>query len=194
MLNWYALNTKPRSEKFVFEGLAAQGIEAYLPLWQAPRHGPREVGPRPFFPSYLFARADLDVIGLSALRYMPGVRRLVSCGDQPASVPQGAIDRIRVQLSDLSNIITDASGQSLAPGDHVVITGGPLTGLEAIFDHRLSSGERVRLLINFIQNGAHVDVEREFVQKIAIRTGWRFSVRNTDRGREGRVEGWIQGG
>ena len=194
MLNWYALNSKPHSEKFVFEGLTSRGIEAYLPLWQPPRQGRRGAGPRPYFPSYLFARADLEVVGLSALRYMPGVRRLVFCGDQPAFVPQVAIDRIRAQLSDLANTFTDAYGQSLTHGDRVVITGGPLAGLEAIFDHRLSSGERVRLLINFIQNGAHVDVEREFVQKIAMRSDWQFSVRNPGRTREGQGEGWIQGG
>jgi transcriptional antiterminator RfaH len=165
VLSWYALNSKPHSEKSVYEGLTARGIEGYLPLWQPPRRSPRAQALLPFFPCYLFALVDLEVVGLSALQYLPGVRRLVSCGDQPARVPQAAIERIRARLSEMERSITDAMGRPLAPGDRVLITGGPLAGLEASFDCRLSSDERVRLLVDFLQTGTHVEIDREFVQK-----------------------------
>ena len=185
MLNWYALNSKPHSEKIVHDGLSARGIEVYLPVLQAPTHGARAALARPFFPSYLFAHVDLDRVGLSALQYLPGVRRLVFCGDQPAPVPQAAIDRIRLRLKELEKGITDGAGEPLAPGDRVLITSGPLAGLEAVFDRRLSSEERVRVLINFLQRGMHVDIEREAVRKIRIgqRPEGLWGVRGSSRRR-----------
>ncbi len=168
MLDWYALNSKPHSEKIVYDALLARGIEAYLPAWQPPQRSTRARGPRPFFPCYLFAHADLDAIGLSVLQYLPGVRRLVFCGDQPARVPQVAIDRIRVRLAELEHSFTDAEGEPLFPGDRVVITDGPLAGLEAVFDRRLSSDARVRLLINFLQHGTRVEIERERIRKVTL--------------------------
>jgi transcriptional antiterminator RfaH len=170
VLSWYALNSKPHSEKSVCEGLAARGIEAYLPLWHPPRRSSRAQASLPFFPCYLFARVDLDVVGLSALQYLPGVRRLVFYGDRPARVPQTAIDQIHTRLLELDKCVTDSMGEPLAPGDRVVITGGPLAGLEASFDCRLSSDERVRLLIDFVQTGAHIGIDREFVRKRASGT------------------------
>ncbi len=164
MLDWYALNSKPHSEKTVYDALAARGIEAYLPVWQSQRR--RAPRARPFFPCYLFVHADLEVIGLSALQYLPGVRRVVFCGDQPARVSQQVIDRIRVRLTEMDNSITDMIGEPLSPGDHVVITEGPLAGLEAVFDRRLSSDARVQLLINFLQRGTRLDIEPEFVRKV----------------------------
>ncbi len=183
MLNWYALNSKPHSEQTVYDALVARGIEAYLPVWQPPRRTKRARGPRPFFPCYLFAHADLEVVGLSALQYLPGVRRIVFCGDQPARVPPTAIERIRVRLKELEQCFTDAIGEPLSPGDIVTITDGPLAGLDAVFDRRLSSGERVRLLVNFLQRGLPVDIEREFVRKATL--GRQNAARVELRGKRG---------
>lgn len=165
MLTWYALNTKPRSERVVCEALAARGFESYLPLWTPARPGPHSPGSVPFFPGYLFARADLDLVGISALQYLAGVRHLVFCGDQPARVPQAAIEQIRSRICEMEKSQTDALGQLLMAGDRVIITGGPLAGFEASIDCRLSSSERVRLLVDFLQTGAHLEIDREFVRR-----------------------------
>lgn len=165
MLSWYALNSKPHSEKSVCEALEARGLESYLPAYRVAHHGRRAQGAHPFFPCYLFARADLDDVGLSALQYLPGVRRLVFYGDQPARVPQGVIDEIRVRLGRMQGSVADAKGQPMSPGDTVLITGGPLAGLEASFDGRASSAERVRLLVNFLQTGARLEIDSAFVKK-----------------------------
>ncbi len=178
MLSWYALYTKPHKERQVEAVLASRGIETYLPL--VPQ-GTRGTRPHAFFPCYLFAHVDLEAVGLSALQYVPGVRRLVFCGDQPARVPQAVIDRLQLRLSELDKCITDASGEPLTTGDRVVITSGPLAGFDAVFDRRLSSGERVRLLVNFLQRGTRVEIEREFVRKVTL-TDRRTAMREA-RGR-----------
>ncbi len=166
MLNWYALNSKPHCERIVLDALAARGIEGYLPLWQPARAGRRGSGERPFFPSYLFAHVDLDAVGISALQYVPGVRRLVYCGEIPAPVPPAAIERIRARLAGMERAVTDAEGQILTAGDRVLITGGVLAGLEAVFDGQLSSDERVRLLINFIRKNTRIQIDRQHVRKL----------------------------
>ena len=48
MLNWYALNTKPRSEKFVFEGLAAR-VRSLSPSNPAPATRSPRGGGTPLF-------------------------------------------------------------------------------------------------------------------------------------------------
>jgi transcriptional antiterminator RfaH len=165
MLHWYALNSKPHCEKFVQEGLLARGMEAYLPLWRPPQ--PRGSSPllRPFFPNYLFARADLEVVGLSGLKYIPGLRRVVFCGNQPAPVAQIVIDEIRRRLVEIEQSVVDAEGRPLRRGDRVEITGGPLAGLEAVFDERLDSGQRVRVLVDFLRKQARYELEAGLIRK-----------------------------
>ena len=164
MMNWYALNSKPHCEQLVYAGLVSRGIGAFLPLWPA-RESMRVVRPHPFFPSYLFAQADLETVGLSALQYLPGVRRLVFCGDQPAPIPEMAIRAIERRLVEIKQSVVDAAGQPLTRGDLVVITGGPFRGYDGIFDRRLGSDERVRLLIDFSRRFTPLEIECEFIQK-----------------------------
>ncbi len=165
MLNWYALNSKPYKEAFVQTYLSARGIETYLPVWRVRQRRGLGTSPRPYFPSYLFAYADLETVGLSTLQYTPGVRRVVFRGDQPATVGQQVIDELRRRLADLEDKPKDLLGHVLAPGDRVVITRGPFEGYAAIFDKQLSDGERVRVLINFLQNYTPCEMNAEFVEK-----------------------------
>lgn len=149
MQNWYVLNTKPNLENFVSDQLSVRGIEVYLPKWQ-PRGRRTALAPRPFFASYLFARSDCDLIGISMLRYTPGVRCLVMCGDEPALLSQAEIDEIRMRIHQKENRILDSEGNSLATGNRVVIVGGPFQGYEALFDRASKSDDRARVLINFL--------------------------------------------
>ncbi len=175
-LNWYAIETKPNNEQLVCAQLSARGLEAYLPLWQPPWHDGRAARPRPFFPSYLFARVELEQVGVSALCYLPGARRLVSCGERPARVADEVIERIRTRLGLLENQVTDARGQELTHGDAVRITAGYLAGFDAVFDSRLPSDQRVRILVDFIQKGTRVEIERENIVKINLQEWARRQV------------------
>jgi transcriptional antiterminator RfaH len=165
MLNWYALNCKPHCERLVSVGLASRGIGAYLPLWQPSLHLTRVTRPHPFFPGYLFAHADLETVGLSALQYLPGVRRLVFYGDQPAPIPETAVLAIERRLAEMHKCIVDGVGQPLTKGDRVVITAGPFQGYEGIFDRRLSPEDRVRLFIDFSKKLTPLEIEREYVRR-----------------------------
>lgn len=156
---WYALYTKPRQEARVGEQLEAKGIECFVPLYTERRRGeaPRS---RPLFPCYLFARADLERVGVSFFRWLPGMRALVSFGGVPARVPEEAIALVRKRLAEV-----EACGgfrpARFRPGDRVRVREGPLAGLEAVFEGPLEPSERVRILIRFLGecNRAEVPVE-----------------------------------
>lgn len=166
MLNWYVLYTKPRSERQVESALAAYGIETYFPVLPAPNRRGRS-SERPYFPCYLFARCDLDVIGLSRLNWTQGMRHVVCFGGVPARVDESVILRIRQHLAQEHAL--DERGEMLEPGDRVVITAEPFRGVEveAIFDRRLSAAGRVRVLVRLLERWTALEIEAEALRRVA---------------------------
>jgi hypothetical protein len=101
--------------------------------------------------------ADLDAVGLWALNYMPGVRRLVAFGDQSATIDAPFFTRIRERL--VQSEVVDKIGEILEPGDRVEVISGPCAELDAIFDRRLSGDSRVRILIQWMQKWTKVELD-----------------------------------
>jgi transcriptional antiterminator RfaH len=149
MKHWYVLHTKPHKEYQVADHLSRRKVEVYVPFIPAQRVNPRAARERPYFPCYIFARADLDAIGVSALQWTPGLRRLVEFGGQPAIVPDNFVFEIKRRV----DYICEAGGlifDGLVQGAPVKITSGPFAGYEGVFDSRLSGSERVRVLLTLI--------------------------------------------
>jgi transcriptional antiterminator RfaH len=152
---WYALYTKPRKEHQVNNILQGQGIETYLPTVRRKirrRDRPDRVV---YFPCYLFARVDFRVTPRSSIAWMPGVRRIVGFGQQPAVVDDKIVALIRRRLGDMEEV---GYGQ-LKQGDRVRITAGPLRDLEAVFDQPLSAADRVRVLLNVMGRMIPADID-----------------------------------
>jgi transcriptional antiterminator RfaH len=150
MKHWYVLHTKPHKEYQVADHLARRRIEAYAPFVPAQRVNPRAAREQPYFPSYIFAHADLDAIGVSAVQWTPGLRRLVEFGGQPAIVPDNFVHEIKRRVDH----ICEAGGMiydGLERGVSIKITSGPFAGYEGVFDWRLSGSERVRVLLTLIE-------------------------------------------
>ena len=147
---WYVLHAKPHKERQVADYLRAKKLTVYLPLVPVNPVNPRAAHLRPFFPGYLFVKADLETYGLSVLQWTPGLNRLLQFDDQPASVP----DHFMAELKRRVERIQAMGGlkfDGLKPGARVKITSGPFAGYEAIFDARLSDTDRVRVLLEIIQ-------------------------------------------
>lgn len=161
---WHAVHTKPHRERQVAAFLQGRGIEVYFPTIPAPKYS-RGHNERAFFPSYLFARVDLAAVGLWTLHYAPGVRGVVMFGGVPARVDDAIIARLKERLARVD--IVDTLGEALAPGDRVVITTGPLADFEAVFDQRLTSDGRVRVLIQFLQRWTPVEIQASALRKIS---------------------------
>ena len=162
-LRWYALRTKARKEDVVWQQLRSKEIENYYPRVRVHPVNPRARKVKPYFPGYLFIRTDLGEEGISAFQWMPHSLGLVSFGGEPAPIPDNAIFEMKKRVKE----IADAGGEvfdGLKSGDSVRIHEGPFKGFEAIFDSRLDGQERVRVLLQFINNQREVPVELDVSQ------------------------------
>ena len=148
---WYALHSKPRKEDLLWDQLLIRKIEAYNPRIQVQPVNPRARKVKPYFPGYVFVRADLEQVNWSTLHWMPGATGLVSFGGEPASVPEALIQAIRHRVEQI-NAGGGEQLEGLQPGDPVVIQGGAFDGYEAIFDAKVSGNERVRVLLKLLQS------------------------------------------
>jgi len=148
-VNWYVLRVKPHKERSVYRLLKAREVEVFFPSVKVNPVNPRSARERAYFPGYMFVQADLEVVGLNAFSWLPGVHGLVKFGEQPAIVPENLVHEISRRLAEIKK----AGGLSLdglAKGDRVRIVGGPFAGYEAIFDVRLLGQERVQVLLAFL--------------------------------------------
>jgi transcriptional antiterminator RfaH len=83
---------------------------------------------------------------------------LVCFGDEPAIVPENLVIAIQKRVEE----IAAAGGElfdGLSRGDRVVIQEGPFAGYEAIFDTRIPGSERVRVLLQLLNNQRQVPLE-----------------------------------
>jgi transcriptional antiterminator RfaH len=161
MTHWYALHAKPHKERQVCGFLQSEGVEVYLPLIPVGRRGQYRF--LPFFSCYLFARLD-GAADLSSVRWTPGLRRIVSFGGRPAKVPDEVIDDIQHRLAWMLE-----AGETNYPfqrGDRVVVRKGPLADLEAIFEERLSSRDRARILVDCLGRWTRCEVEVDALKRV----------------------------
>lgn len=157
--HWYALRSKPRKEDVLWRQLHAQEFEVFYPRLRIQPVNPRSKKHKPYFPGYMFINVDLDELGISTFRWMPHSVGLVSFGGEPAYVPENLIHALIKRVEE----INEAGGEifeGLNPGDPVRISEGPFAGYEAIFDARLPGNERVRVLIQML-NERHLPVEMQ---------------------------------
>jgi len=155
MEHWYALYTKPKKEHQVNTLLQGQGIETCLPTVRRKVRRRDRPGRVIYFPCYLFARIDFEIMPRSSIDWMPGVRRIVRSGEQPAIVADEIVELIRCRLEEAEEV----GYGNLKRGDRVRITSGPLRDLEAVFDQPLSPADRVRILLNVLGRMTPVEID-----------------------------------
>ena len=152
-MNWYVVQTKPQSEPLVESKLTARRIEAFLPRLENPRpHGLVLI--EPLFPCYLFVRLDRRPAALDAVRWTPGVRRILSTGEEPAPLDEQVIITIRSRLNDNGVV---RMGLPFGPGDRVRITEGPMAGLSGVLERFTSRAKRVRVLLDLLRAPVEMD-------------------------------------
>ena len=152
-INWYVLHSKPNKEELLWEQLGIRKVEAFYPRIRVQPVNPRSRKVKAYFPGYVFVHVDLELVGLSALQWMPGATGFVSFDSQPSIVPDELILAVKKKVDE----INAAGGEllhDLKQGDLVEIQSGPFAGYEAIFDVRLAGSERVRVLLKLLQGRA----------------------------------------
>ncbi len=161
MESWYALFTKPRKEQQVGEILSEKGIETYVPTILVRRRG--KTVERPFFPRYMFIKCDFDKIGLSEVKWTPGLTRIVSFGGGPTEVPEAMIDQLKTQLRELNS---DGVYSPFKKGDKVRIKSGPFRDLDAVFDEHLSSRDRVHILVDVLGGLTRTEIDVSQIERV----------------------------
>ncbi len=146
---WYAIQSKPHKEEALCNQLMSGGFEVYYPKIRANPVNPRARKIRPYFPGYLFVKADLLVSGLSVLQFTPFARGLVTFDREPAAVPETLLAAIRKRVEEVNQQGGEAFA-NLVPGQEIMINAGPFAGFSGIFDMRLSGSERVKVLIHLL--------------------------------------------
>jgi transcriptional antiterminator RfaH len=164
MKQWYALFTKPNSERRVAVSLRLNDIETYLPEINVSKNGDKPES-KPFFPSYLFIRIDLDVQNPNDWRWVPGVRKLVSYGQRPVPVPDEVIHLIRVNIAE-KETRGARPAHNLKPGDVVRIQHSSFKDMLAIFEGPMTPSERVYVLLTAMNNSVRLRVPASELEKV----------------------------
>jgi transcription elongation factor/antiterminator RfaH len=154
---WYAVQTRPASERFAEENLRRQGYDTYLPqVRRTVRHARRQRDVlRPLFPRYLFVALDVETAGWRSVRGTFGVRSLVMEGERPLPVPRGLVERMIA--------VSDADGRidlrcELAPGSPVKFLRGPFANRLGTLAAR-KDADRVAVLLEILGATREVEVD-----------------------------------
>lgn len=160
---WYALYTRPRSEKKVDSELNKLGLNTFLPLKTITKlwSDRKKVIKEPLFPSYVFVCANLKE-RLMALQ-PGGVVRMVSFNGQPSRIPEDQINAVRRIIESGCMPVLHPY---LAKGDKVQIVSGPLTGLQGfVVEHRGTS--HIIMSIDCIRQSVSVRIDASSLKLIS---------------------------
>ena len=149
---WYLVQSKPRNEPRALENLLRQGYETYLPLMEVERlqRGKLLKKMEPLFPRYLFLHLEEGNDNWGPIRSTLGVAGMVRFGLAYATVPDPVVEAIRERTQEIRKTLFKV-------GDSVQVVGGPLTGLEGVFE--IADGEqRSFVLLEFMQKQQRVSV------------------------------------
>ena len=129
--SWFAIQTRPRHEKKVAEGLREKSVTTFLPLFAAWHQWSdrRRLIEMPLFPGYVFVR-----IGGAADSRVPvlrtnGVVNFVGIRGTGVAIPDSQIEAVQTILD---RQIPFAPHPFLSVGRRVRIQGGSLDGLQGI--------------------------------------------------------------
>ena len=159
---WYALYTRPRHEKKVFELLQEKRIASFLPITKELRQWKdrRKWVEAPLFNSYVFVNMELKdkIFALQT----HGVVKMIGFGGEPVSIPDWQIDQLKRLIENTDTLKPE---QYLKVGDYVEVKEGSLAGICGYL--REMRGEwRVAILVDGIFQSTSFVVDRMNVRKL----------------------------
>ena len=160
---WYALYTRPRAEKLVFQRLVEVGIETFLPLQKTYRmwSDRKKLVEKPLLSSYVFVKTNKK--NFPRVYKTNGVVKFVSFEGQPVSIPQNQIDNLRLLVDSNAEIVV--SSEKFDPGDNVEVISGSLIGLTGELI-RIGSKNRVVVRIDRLDQNLILKIPKAFLRKV----------------------------
>jgi len=152
---WYVIQTRPLFEKKVLKQIEDKRIEAFLPEIETIRiwSDRKKRIHKPLFSGYLFVYADPDE-RVSAISNTVGALKYVMYQKRPAIVSAKEIDCIKISLNLAERV--NVENKTFQKGDEVIITSGPLSGLQGIVSEARG---HYKLLINITELSASLSIE-----------------------------------
>ena len=166
---WYAVYTKSRHEKRVYQHLAPKLLEVFLPLvkvWSR-RRDRRVKYDKPVLPGYLFVRETLSPAKRLAVLETFGVVRILSSkpGEQalPEPIPDEQIESLKILVASKQEI---NPCDYLTVGEEVEVMSGPFMGAMGKLVRINPRRNRLVVSIDLINQAVAVDIDVRDVQKL----------------------------
>ena len=166
---WYCVRTRAHKEAAVESILRTRlGTEMYYPKWRCrrPVAGTMRWMVRPLFPTYLFAKFDLERDQRN-VAYARDVVQIVTFGAKPVEVDEDLIGQLRLYAVTRDRDDVFEVSQEIKRGEEVVIEAGPFKRLRGMFEKEHSDGERVTILLEILQLQARVTLPRDYIRPVS---------------------------
>jgi len=160
---WYAVYTRPRAEKLVYDRLLEEKIETFLPIQRTYRmwSDRKKLVEKPLISSYIFV--NTRKLYFPKVYKIPGVVKFVSFEGSPVSIPQNQIDILRLLID--SNAHIEVSSEQFSKGDNVEVTSGSLAGLTGELI-KIGTRSRVVVRIDKLDKNLILKIPLAFLKKI----------------------------
>jgi transcription antitermination factor NusG len=160
---WYALYTRPRAEKLVFQRLVEEGIQTFLPLQKTYKmwSDRKKLIEKPLLTSYIFVKTNKK--NYPRVYKTIGVVKFISFEGQPVSIPQNQIDNLRLLIDSDAEI--EVTSEKFAQGDNVEVISGSLTGLTGELI-KIGSKNRVVVRIDRLDKNLILKIPKVFLKKV----------------------------
>jgi transcription antitermination factor NusG len=128
--NWYAIYTKARAEKKVFERLTLNGFNAYLPLITSIREWSdrKKKIVTPLISSYVFVNTSKNTV-FDTLK-IKGTSGLLKYLGKPAIIKDYEIENLKILMNDIEQV-SMLEDIEFEKGEEVEVMKGPFKGLIA---------------------------------------------------------------
>jgi transcription antitermination factor NusG len=163
IVNWYALYTKPRHEKFVEELLLKRGVEAYTPKVTMRRRWSDRIKlvDEPLFKGYCFAKFPL--IKKKNIVSQPGVVDIIHFNEKYPEINETVIDSLKI-ISE--NDLKVDPCPYLKKGDRITIRRGPYKGFEGYIIEKRNKNATLVVSVDAIAASIKCIIDADFVDHV----------------------------
>ncbi len=163
---WYAVYTKPRSEKKLQENLRKIDILTYLPVLVQKRKWSDRVKTVefPVFPSYLFVYLDYEKDSLKVLKDTYSVNFVKTSG-VPCEVDADDIEMVKFFIESYPEKIKLDRERLFQKGKKVSIRSGPFAGKTAVIE-KIKNSYYVIVNIPAVNSALTMEIAKENIDEI----------------------------
>jgi len=163
-LNWYAIRTRPRNEKWIAGQLQGKGVFTFLPLLQQIHQWSdrRSKVVIPMFSCYVFVHTAQTAEERLKILRTPGVLGFIGTERQGTPIPDCQIENLRTAIREK---IPCAVHPFISIGQRVRIRGGSLNGIEGILVKK-GADQSVVLSVELLRRSISIRVDGYEIESV----------------------------